>query len=102
MFCTCNSSCAINYHFSKNKIYDIIIKIPQSYHCVISLYRTFNIYVEDIMVRNVRFISWLSTYADLKYLLDNSMLQSFPLVDAPGKSVTSRCQRSQFKSKVKV
>ena len=37
------------------------------------------------MVRNVRFISWLSTYADLKYLLDNSMLQSFPLVDAPGK-----------------
>ncbi|XP_072036571.1 chloride channel protein 2-like isoform X2 [Amphiura filiformis] len=45
--------------------------------------KTFNIYVEDIMVRNVKFISWLSTYADLQILLDDSMLQSFPLVDAP-------------------
>ncbi|KAJ8017817.1 Chloride channel protein 1 [Holothuria leucospilota] len=35
------------------------------------------------MVKNVKFISWLSTYKDLKDLLDGSGHSSYPLVDSP-------------------
>ncbi|XP_078615741.1 chloride channel protein 2-like isoform X3 [Branchiostoma floridae x Branchiostoma japonicum] len=42
-----------------------------------------NVYVEDIMVREVKFISYISTYKELKDLLDSCRLSSFPLVDAP-------------------
>ncbi|XP_066295821.1 chloride channel protein 2-like isoform X3 [Branchiostoma lanceolatum] len=42
-----------------------------------------NVYVEDIMVREVKFISYISTYKELKNLLDSCRLSSFPLVDAP-------------------
>ncbi|XP_078697681.1 chloride channel protein 2-like isoform X7 [Branchiostoma floridae x Branchiostoma belcheri] len=42
-----------------------------------------NVYVEDIMVREVKFISYISTYKELKDLLNSCRLSSFPLVDAP-------------------
>ncbi|CAH1239889.1 CLCN2 [Branchiostoma lanceolatum] len=45
--------------------------------------RAHNVYVEDIMVREVKFISYISTYKELKNLLDSCRLSSFPLVDAP-------------------
>eukprot|EP00058_Branchiostoma_floridae_P028461 XP_002613952.1 hypothetical protein BRAFLDRAFT_118473 [Branchiostoma floridae] len=45
--------------------------------------RAHNVYVEDIMVREVKFISYISTYKELKDLLDSCRLSSFPLVDAP-------------------
>ncbi|XP_022110153.1 chloride channel protein 2-like isoform X1 [Acanthaster planci] len=60
--------------------------------------KTYEIFVEDIMVRYVKFISWLSTYADLKELLDTSpKLQSFPLVDAPESMILlGSVQRSEL------
>ncbi|XP_041479346.1 chloride channel protein 2-like isoform X6 [Lytechinus variegatus] len=67
-------------------IYDSIIRIkklpylPDISHAGS---KTYNIFVEDIMVRNLKFISWLSTYKELQDLLNNSSLTSFPLVDAP-------------------
>ncbi|XP_071494370.1 chloride channel protein 2-like [Diadema antillarum] len=67
-------------------IYDSIIRIkklpylPDISHAGS---KTYDIFVEDIMVRNLKFISWLSTYKELQDLLNNSSLTSFPLVDAP-------------------
>ncbi|XP_033641942.1 chloride channel protein 2-like isoform X2 [Asterias rubens] len=60
--------------------------------------KTYEIFVEDIMVRYVKFISWLSTYGDLKELLDTSpRLQSFPLVDAPESMILlGSVQRSEL------
>ncbi|XP_032824019.2 chloride channel protein 2-like isoform X2 [Petromyzon marinus] len=43
---------------------------------------TYNIFVEDIMVRDVCFISYVCKYRDLKELLCSSSLKSFPLVDS--------------------
>ncbi|MGH0136191.1 UNVERIFIED_CONTAM: hypothetical protein FKN15_059854 [Acipenser sinensis] len=42
----------------------------------------FNIFVEDIMVRDVKFISALSPYGELQTLLDSCSLKTIPLVDA--------------------
>uniref|UniRef100_A0A3Q3GQY9 Chloride channel, voltage-sensitive 1a n=1 Tax=Kryptolebias marmoratus TaxID=37003 RepID=A0A3Q3GQY9_KRYMA len=42
----------------------------------------YNIFVEDIMVRKVKFISSQSTYREVKHLLDSSSLKSIPLVDS--------------------
>lgn len=44
----------------------------------------YDIYVEDFMVRDVKFIYYGMTYEQLKTLLkENRRLQSFPLVDRP-------------------
>lgn len=45
----------------------------------------YNIFVEDIMVRKVKFISSRSTYREVKLLLDSSSLNTIPLVDSKGK-----------------
>lgn len=64
----------------------IIVILMTNFFCSwFFFFRTYNIFVEDIMVRNMKFISWLSTYKELQDLLNNSSLTSFPLVDAPGK-----------------
>lgn len=47
----------------------------------------YNIVVEDIMVRKVKFISTHSTYREVKLLLDSSSLKSIPLVDSKGERV---------------
>lgn len=52
-------------------------------------YSQYNIFVEDIMVRKVKFISSQSTYREVKLLLDSSSLKSIPLVDSRGKRLNS-------------
>lgn len=47
----------------------------------------YNIFVEDIMVRRVKFISSQSTYREVKLLLDSSSLKSIPLVDSKGEEL---------------
>lgn len=49
----------------------------------------YNIFVEDIMVRKVKFISSQSTYREVKLLLDSSSLKSIPLVDSRGKRLNA-------------
>lgn len=44
----------------------------------------YNIFVEDIMVRKVKFISSQSTYREVKHLLDSFSLKTIPLVDSKG------------------
>ncbi|XP_023932037.1 chloride channel protein 2-like [Lingula anatina] len=44
---------------------------------------TYNVFVEDFMIRDIRFISYIATYQDVKNLLETSKLRTFPLVDAP-------------------
>lgn len=52
----------------------------------------YNIFVEDIMVRKVKFLSSQSTFRELNNLLETTTLKTIPLVDSKG-SATSlyRC-----------
>lgn len=44
----------------------------------------YNVYVEDFMIRDIKYIFHGMTYEELKQLLkENRRLQSFPLVDKP-------------------
>lgn len=46
----------------------------------------YNIFVEDMMVRKVNFLSSQSTYRELGYLLDSTSLKTIPLVDSKGET----------------
>ena len=49
-------------------------------------YRVYNLCVADIMKKNIFHVTYRSTYKDLKELLDQSDIRSYPLVDDKGKS----------------
>ncbi|XP_030268891.1 chloride channel protein 1a [Sparus aurata] len=66
-------------------LYDSIIqvkKLPYLPELGFGHMSQYNIFVEDIMVRKVKFISSQSTYREVKLLLDSSSLKSIPLVDS--------------------
>ncbi|XP_013866797.1 chloride channel protein 1a isoform X2 [Austrofundulus limnaeus] len=66
-------------------LYDSIIqvkKLPYLPELGFGHMSQYNIFVEDIMVRNVKFISSKSTYREVKHLLDSSSLKTIPLVDS--------------------
>ncbi|KAM3596718.1 uncharacterized protein V6R79_019404 [Siganus canaliculatus] len=66
-------------------LYDSIIqvkKLPYLPELGFGHMSQYNIFVEDIMVRKVKFISSRSTYREVKLLLDSSSLKSIPLVDS--------------------
>nr|XP_046273212.1 chloride channel protein 1-like isoform X3 [Scatophagus argus] len=66
-------------------LYDSIIqvkKLPYLPELGFGHMSQYNIFVEDIMVRQVKFISSQSTYREVKLLLDSSSLKSIPLVDS--------------------
>ncbi|XP_067379242.1 chloride channel protein 1-like isoform X1 [Channa argus] len=66
-------------------LYDSIIqvkKLPYLPELGFGHMSQYNIFVEDIMVREVKFISSQSTYREVKLLLDSSSLKSIPLVDS--------------------
>uniref|UniRef100_A0A6Q2Z1I3 Chloride channel protein n=1 Tax=Esox lucius TaxID=8010 RepID=A0A6Q2Z1I3_ESOLU len=67
-------------------LYDSIIQVKKlpylpdnNLFCSLSKY---NIFVEDMMVRKVIFLSSQSTYRELGYLLDSTSLKTIPLVDS--------------------
>lgn len=45
----------------------------------------YNIFVEDIMVRKVRFLSSQATFRELNHLLDTTTLKTIPIVDSKGR-----------------
>lgn len=49
-----------------------------------SLRSKFTIFVEDIMVRDVKFVSASCTYGELQALLQTTTLKTLPLVDSKG------------------
>ena len=51
---------------------------------IILCFSAWNIYVEDIMVREVKVISFVSTYKELKELLADTNYRTYPLVDSAG------------------
>lgn len=54
---------------------------------LISVSEMYSVYVEDFMVRDVRYIWHGMSYGKLKEVLkENRNLRSFPLVDSPGMS----------------
>ncbi|CAG9832116.1 unnamed protein product [Diabrotica balteata] len=72
-------------------IYDSIIlikKLPYLPDLLPSSSGIYNIYVEDFMVRDIKYIYYGMTYEQLKAVLKgNKRLQSFPLVDKPDSMV---------------
>lgn len=51
----------------------------------------YNVYVEDFMVRDVKYIWYNMNYRDLKRVLrENKVLRVFPLVDKPGTYTAKR------------
>ncbi|KAL4221849.1 Chloride channel protein 2 [Mactra antiquata] len=65
--------------------YDSIIRLkrlPYLPSIVSSKVDSWNVYVEDIMVKDVQIITFISTYQDLKDLLENSKFRTYPLVDS--------------------
>ncbi|KAB7498402.1 Chloride channel protein 2 [Armadillidium nasatum] len=82
-------------------VYDSIIKIkklPYLPDILTSTSGAYNIYVEDFMIRDVKYIWYGITYRDLKRILvDNKKLRSLPLVDSPESMVLlGSIQRSEL------
>lgn len=48
------------------------------------LHSKYNIFVEDIMVRKVKFLSSQATFRELNHLLETTTLKTIPLVDSKG------------------
>ncbi|XP_076593668.1 chloride channel protein 1-like [Chaetodon auriga] len=66
-------------------LYDSIIqvkKLPYLPELALGHISKYNIFVEDIMVRKVKFLSSHSTYRELNHLLETSTLKTIPLVDS--------------------
>ncbi|KAM3850402.1 chloride channel protein 1-like [Diretmus argenteus] len=66
-------------------LYDSIIqvkKLPYLPELALGHISKYNIFVEDIMVRKVKFLSSHSTYRELNHLLENTSLKTIPLVDS--------------------
>lgn len=66
-------------------LYDSIIqvkKLPYLPELALGHISKYNIFVEDIMVRKVKFLSSESTYRELNHLLDTTSLKTIPLVDS--------------------
>ncbi|KAM8868789.1 chloride channel protein isoform 4-T4 [Spinachia spinachia] len=65
-------------------LYDSIIqvkKLPYLPELALGHISKYNIFVEDIMVRKVKFLSSQSTYRELNHLLESASLKTIPLVD---------------------
>uniref|UniRef100_A0A8C8DQH0 Chloride channel, voltage-sensitive 1b n=1 Tax=Oryzias sinensis TaxID=183150 RepID=A0A8C8DQH0_9TELE len=66
-------------------LYDSIIqvkKLPYLPELALGHISKYNIFVEDIMVRNVKFLSSHSTFRELNHLLESTSLKTIPLVDS--------------------
>ncbi|XP_077454070.1 chloride channel protein 1-like [Stigmatopora argus] len=66
-------------------LYDSIIqvkKLPYLPELALGHISKYNIFVEDIMVRKVKFLSSNSTYRELNRLLETTALKTIPLVDS--------------------
>ncbi|XP_073787315.1 chloride channel protein 1a isoform X5 [Danio rerio] len=66
-------------------LYDSIIqfkKLPYLPELGFGHISQYNIFVEDIMVRKVKFLCSQSTYREVLHLLDSTSLKTFPLVDS--------------------
>lgn len=66
-------------------LYDSIIqvkKLPYLPELALGHISKYNIFVEDIMVRKVKFLSSQSKYWELNHLLETSTLKTIPLVDS--------------------
>ncbi|TRY96199.1 hypothetical protein DNTS_009400 [Danionella cerebrum] len=66
-------------------LYDSIIqvkKLPYLPELGFGHISQYNIFVEDIMVRKVKFLCSQSTYREVLHLLDSTSLKTFPLIDS--------------------
>uniref|UniRef100_A0A8C6NIW0 Chloride voltage-gated channel 1 n=1 Tax=Nothobranchius furzeri TaxID=105023 RepID=A0A8C6NIW0_NOTFU len=82
-------------------LYDSIIqvkKLPYLPELALGHISKYNIFVEDIMVRKVKFLSSQSTYRELNHLLETTTLKTIPLVDSKGDIITLALEPSLVKT----
>ncbi|TRY86480.1 hypothetical protein DNTS_001102 [Danionella cerebrum] len=75
-------------------LYDSIIqvkKLPYLPELGIGHISKYNIFVEDIMVKKVKFLSPQSTYKELRNLLESNTLKTIPLVDTKESMILLGC-----------
>jgi len=58
------------------------------------IFSSWNVYVEEIMIKDVKCVSFVSTYKELKDLIEDTKFRTYPLVDSPGKLTT--CSNSFY------
>uniref|UniRef100_A0A3B5MWR4 Chloride channel, voltage-sensitive 1b n=1 Tax=Xiphophorus couchianus TaxID=32473 RepID=A0A3B5MWR4_9TELE len=63
-------------------LYDSIIQVKKLPYLPELALGKYNIFVEDIMVRKVKFLSSQSTFRELNHLLESTTLKTIPLVDS--------------------
>uniref|UniRef100_A0A3B4H8P6 Chloride voltage-gated channel 1 n=1 Tax=Pundamilia nyererei TaxID=303518 RepID=A0A3B4H8P6_9CICH len=63
-------------------LYDSIIQVKKLPYLPELALGKYNIFVEDIMVRKVRFLSSQATFRELNHLLDTTTLKTIPIVDS--------------------
>uniref|UniRef100_A0A7N8XZU0 Chloride channel, voltage-sensitive 1b n=1 Tax=Mastacembelus armatus TaxID=205130 RepID=A0A7N8XZU0_9TELE len=68
-------------------LYDSIIQVKKLPYLPELALGKYNIFVEDIMVRKVKFLSAQSTFRELSHLLETSTLKTIPLVDSKGRRI---------------
>ena len=61
-------------------------------------HRVYNLYATDIMRKDLVFLTYESSFNDLSVLLQTSEHASYPLVDAPSKSIHSNAVLVNFVS----
>uniref|UniRef100_A0A669EGG9 Chloride voltage-gated channel 1 n=1 Tax=Oreochromis niloticus TaxID=8128 RepID=A0A669EGG9_ORENI len=66
-------------------LYDSIIQVKKLPYLPELALGKYNIFVEDIMVRKVRFLSSQATFRELNHLLDTTTLKTIPIVDSKGR-----------------
>ncbi|XP_052828188.1 chloride channel protein 2 isoform X1 [Octopus bimaculoides] len=73
-------------HFLQPSFYDSIIRLkrlPYLPDLINTKQDAWTVFVEDIMIKDISYITFVSTYYDLQELLTNSSFKSYPLVDTP-------------------
>ncbi|CAC5376914.1 CLCN2 [Mytilus coruscus] len=60
-------------------------KLPYLPDIVSAKGNAWNIFIEDIMVKDVKYITLISTYKDLQDLLSDTAHKTYPFVDSPGR-----------------
>ncbi|GAB1605980.1 channel 2 isoform X11 [Argonauta hians] len=73
-------------HFLQPSFYDSIIRLKRLPYLpdLINIKQdAWTVFVEDIMIKDISYITFVSTYYDLQELLTNSSFKSYPLVDTP-------------------
>lgn len=76
---------SLAFHFFPSPVYTSLTLPLLITSAPLPSFRKYNIRVEDIMVRDVRYITLISCYRDLQEMLLTGQLKTLALVESSGK-----------------